>query len=156
MGFWDLMTGASPGAQVGDAGAKVVSSVFDGLKGIIEEFHLSPEDTMKLNLALDAQKLEYLKVQVADVQNARTMQMATRSVWPGLLSTIMLSGFFAGGGALLLNGMPVVDANGFIVLTLFVQTLVSGVNFVMGYWLGSSSGSQAKNEMLFRSTPPEK
>ena len=153
MGLWDLLTGASPGAQVGEAGSKVVGGVFDGLKGIIEEFHLAPEAEMKLQLALEAQKLEFYKAQTNDVQSARAMQMATRSIWPGLISTIMLVGFFAGGAALLIHGMPVTDANGFIVLTLFVQTLVSGVNFVMGYWLGSSSGSQAKSELLFRSSP---
>ena len=156
MGLWDLLTGASPGAQVGEAGSKVVGGIFDGLKGIIEEFHLAPEAEMKLKLSLEAQKLEFYKAQTSDVQSARAMQMATKSVWPGVISAIMLIGFFAGGTSLMVLGMPVTDANGFIVLTLFVQTLVSGVNFVMGYWLGSSSGSQAKNEMLFRSTPPEK
>lgn len=155
MSFLDWLTGSTPGAVVGEAGATVVGKVFEGVKELITQFHLSPEDEIKFKIALEQHRLEFYKAQVSDVQSARAMQMTTRSVWPGLISTLMLCGFFAGGGYVIYHGLPVTDPDGRIVIMLFVQTLISGVTLVLGYWLGSSSGSQEKSNMLFHSTPTD-
>ena len=156
MGFLDWFSGATPAGIVSEASSATVGSLFTGIKDIIKEFHLSPEDELKLNLAVEQQRLEFYKAQTSDVQNARSMQMVTKSVWPGLLSALMLIGFFSGGSYILLHGIPAADADGRIILMLFAQTLISGVTLVLGYWLGSSSGSQAKDSMLFHSMPAEK
>lgn len=155
MGWLDWFSGVTPGGIVGEASAKTVGGLFTGIADIIKEFHLSPEQEIKLNLAVEQQRLEYYKAQTSDVQNARQMQATTKSVWPGLLSALMLIGFFAGGSYILLNGIPATDPDGRIILMLFAQTLISGVTLVLGYWLGSSSGSQAKDNLLFRSKPVE-
>ena len=155
MAWYDWFVGSTPGGVVGEAGAKVVGGMFDGIKGIIEEFHLAPEQEMKLKLALEQQKLEYYQAAVADVQSARQMQMQTRSVWPGIISTIMLIGYFAGGIYILRYGLPETSAEGRDVIMLFVTTLTAGVTLVLGFWLGSSNGSQEKSAMLFRSKPSE-
>lgn len=153
MPWYDWFTGSTPGAVVGQAGSQVVGTMFTGIKDLIEEFHLAPDQEIKLKISLEQQRLEFYKAQTSDVQSARQMQMATRSIWPGLISTLMLVGFFAGGTYLMLHGLPATDPDGRIILMLFAQTLISGVTLVLGYWLGSSAGSQEKNNMLFHSTP---
>lgn len=155
MGWLDWFSGVTPGGAIGEASAKTVGGLFTGITDIIKEFHLSPEQEIRLNLAVEQQRLEFYKAQSSDVQNARQMQAVTKSVWPGLLSALMLIGFFAGGSYILLNGIPSTDADGRIILMLFAQTLISGVTLVLGYWLGSSAGSQSKDNMLFHSKPTE-
>ena len=155
MSWWNWFTGTTPGAIVGETGSIVVGSMFEGIKDLVKEFHLSPEDEIKFKVALEQQRLEFYKAQTSDVQSARQMQMTTRSIWPGLISTLMLVGFFSGGSYVLLHGLPPIDADGKIIVMLFAQTLISGVTLVLGYWLGSSAGSEAKSNMLFHSAPVE-
>jgi hypothetical protein len=154
MSFLSWFAGSTPAAIAGETATQTVGGLFKGITDIISEFHLSPEEELKLKIAIEQQRLEFYKAQTTDVQNARQMQVQTRSIWPGLLSTLMLVGFFAGGSYVLLYGAPEkLDADGRMILTLFVQTLISGVTLVLGYWLGSSSGSQMKDTMLLRAQP---
>ena len=157
MGWLDVFSGSTPAAIASETTSKTVGAVFTGLATIINEFHLSPEQELKLKIAVEEQRLEFYKAQTSDVQNARQMQIQTRSVWPGIISTLMLVGFFIGGGFILFQGLPkdITDIER-MVITLFVQTLISGVTLVLGYWLGSSSSSSEKNAMLFNSQPAGK
>lgn len=156
MAWYDFLTGSTPGAIVGDAGAKVVGGLFDGIQTIIKEFHLSPEDEMKFKLAVEQQKLAFYQAQTLDVQSARGMQMAGQSVWPGLISTIILVGFFGGGGYIIAYGLPANTPQVESIINMFAVCLIGGVSSVLGFWLGSSHGSVQKDQMLYRSTPTEK
>ena len=154
MSWLDLFSGSTPAAIAGETATQTVGGLFKGITDIISEFHLSPEQELKMQIAVEQQRLEFYKAQTTDVQNARQMQAQTRSIWPGLLSALMILGFFGGRTCFLLNGAPAnMDADGRMILILFVQTLISGVTLVLGYWLGSSSGSQVKDAMLFHSSP---
>ena len=154
MGFWEWFAGATPGVAVGEAAQKAITGLFDGLDKIIDNFHLSEEDRIKLKIAVAQQKLETFKAQISDVQNARQMQMVTRSMWPGTLSLVILIGFFGGGGYVLVNGLPLdATAEAKQIVNMFSVALISGLSSVLGYWLGSSAGSEQKNTMLYHSTP---
>lgn len=154
MGLMDWFAGATPGAMVGDAAQKVIGGLFDGLDKLIDNFHLSEEDRIKLKIEIANQKLETFKAQISDIQSARQMQMATHSVWPGTLSLVMLIGFFGGGGYVLVYGIPGdATAEAKQIVNMFSVALISGLSSVLGYWLGSSAGSDQKNAMLYHSTP---
>lgn len=154
MGFLEWFSGATPGGMMGEAAQKAIGGLFDGLDKIIDNFHLSEEDRIKLKIAVAEQKLETFKAQISDVQNARQMQMATRSMWPGTLSLVILMGFFGGGGYVLVAGIPGdASAEAKQIVNMFSVALISGLSSVLGYWLGSSAGSDQKNAMLYHSTP---
>lgn len=157
MGFLDWFSGATPAGIMGETAQKAVTGLFDGIDKIIDNFHLSEEDRIKLKIAVSQQKLEVFKAQISDVQNARQMQMATRSMWPGTLSLVILMGFFGGGGYVLVQGIPTdATAEAKQIINMFSVALISGLSSVLGYWLGSSAGSEQKNAMLYHSTPAPK
>lgn len=157
MGFTDWMFGATPGTQAGQAVKEVVTGVFDGLGKIIDEFHTSDEEKVQMKIAVAEQKLKAVEIMVNDVQNARAMQMQTRSVWPGLLSLVVLVGFFGGGGYILVNGIPSRESpESMQIVNMFAVALMNGLSGVLGYWLGSSAGSDSKNQLLYQSTPAKK
>lgn len=154
MGFTDWMFGATPGTQAGQAVKEVVTGVFDGLGKIIDEFHTSSEEKVQMKIALAEQKLKAIEVILNDVQNARAMQMQTKSLWPGFLSLIIVCGFFGGSIYVLVNGVPKdLDDLGKQIINMNSVALISGLSAVIGYWLGSSASSQEKNMMLYQSTP---
>lgn len=154
MGLADWLFGATPGQQAGQLAEKAIGSVFDGVKGIIEEFHMSPEDKAKLQLALLQQQVQATQQLLDDVKSARQMQMATQSRWPGILSTVIILGFFGGGGYILVHGVnSSADELSKQIINMFAVQLMAGVSAVWGFWLGSSHGSQSKDQLLYQATP---
>lgn len=154
MGFFEWLTSASPGGQVGQIAKDTVTGVFDGVTKIIDEFHVSEEERTQLKIAIAQQKLKAVELMINDVQNARAMQIATKSVWPGIISLVIICGFFGGSIYVLVNGIPrEMDELGKQIINMNSVALISGLSAVIGYWLGSSHGSDAKNTMLYQSTP---
>lgn len=121
---------------------------------IIDEFHTNDEEKVQMKIAVAQQKLRAVELMVNDVQNARAMQIATKSVWPGTISLVVIVGFFGGGAYILINGIPAdssVEAKQ--IINMFSVALISGLSSVLGYWLGSSAGSQQKDQLLYHSSP---
>src|SRR5690349_12459856 len=85
MGFWEWFSGTTPAGVISETGQKVVAGVFDGVGAMIDRFHLSETDKQEMKMELAKMQLEAYKTQISDVQSARQMQMATRSMWPGTL-----------------------------------------------------------------------
>jgi len=157
MGLSDWLFGSTPGQQAGQAVKEVVSGVFDGIDKIIDNFHLEPEKALQAKIALAEHKLKSYEIMLNDVQNARLMQMQTKSVWPGFLSLIIVCGFFGGSIYVLVSGVPKdLDDLGKQIINMNSVALISGLSAVIGYWLGSSNSSQEKNQMLYHSTPSKK
>ena len=157
MGFFDWLTSASPGGQVGEAAQKAITGVFDGLTNIIDEFHTSAEEKVQMKIAIAEQKLKAVELIINDVQNARAMQIQTRSLWPGILSAVIVVGFFGGSIYVLVNGTPKeLDELGKQIINMNSVALISGLSAVIGFWLGSSASSQSKDQMLYQSTPVKK
>lgn len=157
MGLTDWLFGATPGQQAGQAVKEVVTSVFDGIDKIIDNFHLAPEDKVKFQLELAKHKLDTLNVVINDIQSAREMQVQTRSLWPGIISSVMVLGFFGGGGYILVHGVgPNTDELSKQIINMFAVQLMAGISAVIGFWLGSSYGSQSKDQLIHNSTPVRK
>lgn len=111
MAFLDFILGSTPGEAVGSAGQKVVEGVFTGIKELIQEFHLSPEAEMKLNMALEKGRLEMFQARIQDVQSARQMEMVTRSRMPALLAMFYTVSFIGISCALLWYAFEMPDAH---------------------------------------------
>ena len=93
--------------------------------------------------------LNFTELEVRDKESARNMQVATQSKIPAILAGITTIGFF---GILILLFFNKVDpANN--ALMIMLGSLGTAWTGVIGFYFGSSNGSQAKDQMLFNSTP---
>ena len=104
----------------------------------------------ELELKAKAQELglNFEKLAVEDRASAREMQSATRSLVPGLLAMVVTSGFF-GILWMLMSGEAVKsDA-----LMLMLGSLGTAWTSIVAFYFGSSAGAQAKDQMLYKSTP---
>ena len=68
------------------------------------------------------------------------------------LAAIFVIGYFILIGLILTMVIP--EQNKDIALMLF-GTLTAGVSLILGYFFGSSRGSEEKNKLLLQSKPPE-
>lgn len=147
MGAFDWLFGATPGQQAGQAVKEVVDGIFDGVDQIIDNFHLSEEKALELKLKFKQVELETYTKAIEDVQNARQMQITTQSIWPGIISTVILFGFFGGGSYILTHGLAnIQDEASRNIINMFAVQLMAGVSAVWGFWLGSSYGSHRKDD----------
>ena len=153
MRLMDFLSESTPAGVISETGQKVVSGIFTGVKDLINEFHMSPEQKAQLDLKLAELELAAIKEQVQDVQSARAMQIQMHSVWPGILSTIITLGFFVALGAIVTKGLPELDHNGGQAVLILLGTLTAGFTTVITFWLGTSRQSQNKDAMIWQSMP---
>jgi hypothetical protein len=88
------------------------------------------------------------QLQLADVEGARQMQVATPSNVPALLSGLIVLGYF---GALIamMFGVDVTDNNAFLIM---LGALTGALTQVLNYWFGSTRHSQATASLLAQNT----
>lgn len=110
---------------------------------------------MEHKIELEKLDIRRLEIEMADVQSARNRQVehekATGSTDYNLyiLAWTIIGGFFGLTGMLLYfsySGKPITDNTG--VLFMLLGTLSTAFGMVVGYFFGSSAGSQAKSEQL--------
>jgi hypothetical protein len=100
--------------------------------------------------------LEALKAQIGDVQSARaqTVSLAqARSAvqWSApIVSIVVLATFGVVMWAALTRSLP---AGSETILNMLLGTLAAMATSVVGYWVGSSAGSERKTDLLYNSTP---
>lgn len=153
MGFWSFLSGTTPAGVISETGQKVISGVFDGVGAMIDRFHLSDTEKEQMKMELARMQLDAYKTQISDVQSARQMQMATRSMWPGILTLVIIGGYFGLLSVMVIHGIPSTkDPGGEVLLTL-IGVLAAAVPMVLGYWFGTTQGSQNKDRMLAESMP---
>ena len=153
MGFWDFLSGSTPAGVISDTGQKVVAGVFDGVGAMIDRFHLSETDKQEFKMELAKMQLDAYKTQISDVQSARQMQMATRSAWPGILTLVIIGGYFGLLIVMVKFGIPSTkDPGGEVLLTL-IGVLAGAVPMVLGYWFGTTQGNKDKDNALANSIP---
>lgn len=75
-----------------------------------------------------------------------------KEIYMYLLAAVFIVGYFVLMGFILIKSIPVDNKD--IALMLF-GTLTATVAAIVSYFYGSSKGSSDKNEMLYKSTPPE-
>ena len=105
----------------------------------------------ELELKKQAQEmnLDFAKLIAEDKKSARDMQIATKSLLPSILAVLIIGGF---GTVTALKVMGYAVAADPTVQDL-LTTLRDGVILVLSFYFGSSSGSQAKDQLLHQSTP---
>jgi uncharacterized membrane protein YeaQ/YmgE (transglycosylase-associated protein family) len=153
MGFWDFITGSTPAGVISETGQKVITGVFEGVGAMIDRFHLSDTEKEQMKMELAKMQLDAYKTQISDVQSARQMQMAIKSPWPGILTLVIIGGYFGLLGVMVVHGIPSTkDPGGEVLLTL-IGVLAAAVPMVLGYWFGTTISSQSKDRMLADSVP---
>ena len=100
--------------------------------------------------------LETLRAQLGDVQDARKQTVALAQAksavaWaPAIVSFVVLATFGVVMCAALTRQLP---AGSETILNMLLRTLAAMATSVVAYWVGSSSGSERKTDLLYHSTP---
>ena len=153
MGFSDWLLGATPGQQIGQAAREAISGAIDSVGKIIDDLHTSDEEKAAAKLQLKQLQLQMVEVQISDLQNARSMQVATKSFMPGFMSIMSVIGFFGGFLSLLWWGLPNVDEMTKTIINMFAGAMITAYADSRNFWLGSTNGSQNKDILLHQSAP---
>jgi len=122
---------------------KSVSEVLTGNK-------MTPDQITQIKLAeIDFEKfcktnaIDTARLAFEDTKDARDMQKVTRSYFPATLSAGIVSGFFG-----ILITMLVWEYSPTEPLLIMLGALGAAFGAVVNFWLGSSNGSQRKDQML--------
>jgi hypothetical protein len=104
------------------------------------------------NLALKLEELGVKREELAveNVKDARNMQIQTRSWFPAALSFMVVAGYFGILTGLLVGTLTLSDNQSLLILIGALSTAFGGV---LNFWLGSSHGSQSKDQLVFNSSP---
>lgn len=89
--------------------------------------------------------IERDRLTVQNTDSARKMQIATKSLIPAILSVVTVLGFF---GLLLGAAFEALTLTGSDIMMLLLWVLARETASVYNFWLGSSHGSQQKNDLL--------
>ena len=122
----------------------------DGLTQAV--LSMSPDIAAKVRVADQefAAKMKQLDIDVIaleakDRDSARNMQIQTRDKTPRVVAAAIIAGFFGLVSLMAFRDIPVANHD---VLLILVGTLAACVSSVVGFYFGSSSGSQAKDSII--------
>ena len=123
---------------------------------VIEQGKLTPEQLAEINkLELEFKQHEkdlgfkYTELEFKDTDSARQMQMAVKSNIPATLAVFVTTGFFGILGLLIFDtGLKPSEP-----LLVMLGSLGTAWTMIIGFYFGSSHGSQAKDAMLANSQP---
>jgi hypothetical protein len=104
---------------------------------------------LELKKQAQSMNLDFAKLIAEDKKSARDMQIATRSWLPSILAVLIIGGFGTVTALKVMGYAVVADPTVQDLLT----TLRDGVILVLSFYFGSSSGSQAKDQLLHQSSP---
>jgi hypothetical protein len=128
----------------------------DKIADVIRTGQLTPEqisEIKKLELQYRENEKErgfkYAELEYQDTKSAREMQMANKSLTPSILTWIVVTLTLACEGMLLFNQVP--PGADPIIIGRVLGTMDSALIMVLGFWFGSSHGSDRKTEMLANS-----
>jgi hypothetical protein len=139
--------------------SKALDIAPDTVNDIITTGKLNADQLAQVKIAeIELQKqaqslgLNFAEIEEKNQESARNMQIATQSKIPAILASITTVGFF---GILILLFFNKVDPTN-NALMIMLGSLGTAWTGVIGFYFGSSAGSQAKDQMLFHSTPMTK
>jgi hypothetical protein len=128
----------------------------DKIASAIQSGQLTPEQIGKLKeLELQYQENEkergfkYSELEFKDRDSARTMQVATRSTTPTVLTYLVTAGFFGILGWMLYDDSVVNSPP----LLIMLGTLGTAWTACVSFWVGTTNNSQHKDILLANSTP---
>lgn len=157
------LLGAALGGPLGGAAAafladrlgvdsKTVSAVTD----VLNSGKMTPEQISAIRLAeiefqkfLESNKIKLEEIEAADRGSARTMQAATKSAMPAVLTLLITFEFFGVLGWMLYD-TTVVDNPPLLIMLGSLGTAWTGA---CAFWFGTTSGSKAKTDLLANSAP---
>jgi len=138
-----------------DAISKAVGIDPKDVQATIDQGKLSADQIMLLKqaevqMAARAQEmgLDFAKLSNDDRKSARDMQAETRSYIPAILAVTVTIGFFG-----ILIGMMTETFKTSDALMLMLGSLGTAWTGIIAFYFGSSAGSQAKDDLLHKSTP---
>jgi len=127
---------------------EAVNKALQGNKLTADQIARLQEAEIELKMKAQEMGIKFEELAVKDRDSARLMQTNTRSLIPGLLAMVVTSGFF-GILWMLMSGEAVKsDA-----LMLMLGSLGTAWTSIVAFYFGSSAGAQAKDKMLYNSTP---
>ena len=124
-------------------------SIFQGVSDIISKF--VPDPTKQAEIAAQLAVLESnartkaLELEAQDRNSARQREMTVRDHTPAVLAYLITLGFFSILTWMLTHDMP---QTGHDALLVMLGSLGTAWAAVVGYYYGSSSGSERKTELL--------
>lgn len=138
-------------STIGDAlGLK--DSTKEKITEVLQSGTMTPEQiaaikTAEANLKIKLKELDIRLEEIAaqDRHSARMMQIQNRSWIPAVLSVLTVGGFFY---LLVGSATGVFHLEGSDIMMLLLGVLARETAGVYAYWLGSSSGSAQKTELL--------
>lgn len=153
------LLGTALGGPLGGAAAAFIADklgvedkTIEAVSEVLSNGKLSPEQITGLKLAeiefqrfLEQNKIDLARLSVENTKDARAMQVVTRSAMPAIISVILTTGFLG-----LLTGMMAgwLKADDNQAMLIMLGALGAGFGAVINYWLGSSSDSGRKTELL--------
>jgi hypothetical protein len=160
-----ISAAASLGGPLGTMAANAVGKALgvdkvdaspNGIESAITKAGASPEQIAAMQKAeqdfqVEMQKLGFdhvedlEKIAADDRANARSREIQVKDKMPMLLGLIVTSGFF---GIVILMCFHAFPADTKDTLLMLLGALAVGWKDVMGYFFGSSAGSDAKNEII--------
>ena len=127
----------------------------DKIAQAIQTGQITPEQLGKLKeLELEYQNTEkergfkYAELAFKDRDSARSMQKETKSYVPPALAGLVTVGFFG-----ILLGLMLGYAKQSNELLVMLGSLGTAWTGIIAFYFGSSSGSQAKDQLIYNSTP---
>lgn len=135
--------GLTPGAGATAVSAALIAPTPDqisALKKIDDDFKVQMKDADVQLAAVDEK----------DRESARTMEMSTKDRTPDILSYLLTLGFFGSLGSMMFINVPPAAHD---ILLAMIGFLGNAWYSSIGFFFGSSRGSQQKDAMLFNSTP---
>jgi hypothetical protein len=107
----------------------------------------------EIEMASRAQELglDFAKLAVDDRKSARDMQSKNNALIPGVMAIVVTIGFFG-----ILIGLMTEQFKTSEALLLMLGSLGTAWTGIIGFYFGSSAGSQAKDSMLLNSTQVRK
>ena len=135
--------------------SKAVGVDEDKVQDLISSNKLNADQVAQLKmaeieLAKQAQELglNFEKLAVEDRKSAREMQATTRSMMPTILACAVTLGFFSIVVMMFFNQ---IDSNNPAIL-MMLGSLGTAWTGIIAYYFGSSAGSQAKTDLLTKTT----
>ena len=135
--------------------SKAVGVDEDKVQDLISSNKLNADQVAQLKmaeieLAKQAQELglNFEKLAVEDRKSAREMQATTRSMMPPILACAVTIGFFSIVVMMFCNQ---IDSNNPAIL-MMLGSLGTAWTGIIAYYFGSSAGSQAKTDLLTKTT----
>ena len=123
----------------------------DKVKDAFAQGQLTGDQIAQLKQAEIALQLRMRELDISEQQlyagdrdSARKMQMATQSIWPGLLSAVTTLAVLGVIGARM-TGLALPEDSTTIQL---IGSLTTGWGLCLSYWFGTTRGSAQKTELL--------